>query len=89
MLIFQIASKHLENRLYLKGGKGGSSDGGAKAAAEAQKYQADLQNQQFNTIMNNLAPFTPLAQQYIGQLQGLSSLEGQNRSEERRGGTEG
>jgi hypothetical protein len=77
MLIFQIASKHLENRLHLKGGKGGSSDGGAKAAAESQKYAADLQNQQFERIMNGLAPFTPLAQQYITQLQGLSTLEGQ------------
>lgn len=76
MLIFQLASKHLENRLYLKGGKGG--DGGAKAAANAQQYAADLQNQQFNTIMNNLAPFTPLAQQYVSQLQGLSTLQGQN-----------
>ncbi|EHU6242439.1 DNA transfer protein [Salmonella enterica] len=79
MLIFQIASKHLDNRLYLKGGKGGS-DGGAKAAANAQKYAADLQNQQFNTIMNNLKPFTPLADKYIGSLEGLSSLEGQGQA---------
>lgn len=28
--------------------------------------------------MNNLAPFTPLAQQYVSQLQNLSSLQGQN-----------
>ncbi|BBQ67236.1 DNA transfer protein [Klebsiella quasipneumoniae] len=61
-----------------KGGKGGSSSNGAKEAAEATKYSADLQNEQFNRIMNNLAPFTPLAQQYIGQLQGLSTLDGQN-----------
>lgn len=59
------------------GGKGGSNSG-AKASANAQKYAADLQNQQFDRIMNNLAPFTPLAQQYITQLQGLSTLEGQN-----------
>lgn len=77
MLIFQIASKHLENRLYLKGGKGGG-DNGARAAADANRYAADLQNQQFNQIMNNLAPFTPLAQQYVSQLQGLSTLQGQN-----------
>lgn len=38
-----------------KGGKGGA-DKSAKYAAEAQKYAADLQNQQFNTIMNNLKP---------------------------------
>lgn len=61
-----------------KGGKGGS-DKSAKYAAEAQKYAADLQNQQFNTIMNNLKPFTPLAEKYVGSLENLSSLEGQVR----------
>ncbi len=44
------------------------------------KYAADLQNQQFNTIMNNLKPFTPLADKYIGSLEGLSSLEGQGQA---------
>jgi hypothetical protein len=48
-----------------KGGKGGSSDKSAKYAAESQKYVADLQNQQWQTIMKNLAPFTPLAEQYV------------------------
>lgn len=60
-----------------KGGKGGGGDGGAGAAADATKYAADLQNQQFERILGNLAPFTPLAQQYIGQLQNLSTLGGQ------------
>lgn len=78
MLIFQLASKHLENRLYLKGGKGG--DGGASAQAKAINKQTDLQKQQWQTVMNNLAPFTPLAQQYIGQLQNLSSLQGQGQA---------
>ncbi|EHB7393082.1 DNA transfer protein, partial [Shigella flexneri] len=63
-----------------KGGKGGSSDKSAKYAAEAQKYAADLQNQQWQTIMKNLAPFTPLAEQYVNQLQNLSSLEGQGQA---------
>ena len=63
-----------------KGGKGGSSDKSAKYAAEAQKYAADLQNQQFNTIMNNLKPFTPLADKYVGSLENLSSLEGQSQA---------
>lgn len=62
-----------------KGGKGGS-DKSAKYAAEAQKYAADLQNQQFNTIMNNLKPFTPLADKYVGSLENLSSLEGQGQA---------
>ncbi|ELY4566608.1 DNA transfer protein [Cronobacter sakazakii] len=76
MLIFQLASKHLENLLYLKGGKGG--DGGASAQAKAINKQTDLQREQWQTVMNNLAPFTPLAQQYVSQLQNLSSLQGQN-----------
>ncbi|EKS2355536.1 DNA transfer protein [Salmonella enterica] len=63
-----------------KGGKGGSSSSGAKEAAKATQYAADLQNQQFNTIMNNLKPFTPLADKYIGSLEGLSSLEGQGQA---------
>ena len=63
-----------------KGGKGGSSDKSAKYAAEAQKYAADLQNQQFNTIMNNLKLFTPLAGKYVGSLENLSSLEGQGQA---------
>ncbi|EBH7992732.1 DNA transfer protein [Salmonella enterica subsp. enterica serovar 4,12:i:-] len=63
-----------------KGGKGGSSDKSAKYAAEAQKYAADLQNKQFNTIMNNLKPFTPLADKYLGSLENLSSLEGQGQA---------
>ncbi|HBN1732289.1 TPA: DNA transfer protein [Escherichia coli] len=62
-----------------KGGKGGS-DKSAKYAAEAQKYAANLQNQQWQTIMKNLAPFTPLAEQYVSQLQNLSSLQGQGQA---------
>lgn len=76
MLIFQIASKHLENRLHLKGGKGG--DSGSKAQANALNKSTDLQANQWNTIMQNLAPFTPLAQQYVSQLQNMSTLQGQN-----------
>ena len=30
--------------------------------------------------MQNLAPFTPLAQQYVSQLQGLSTLQGQGQA---------
>lgn len=59
-----------------KGGKGG--DGGAKAQAQATNNATALQREQWQTVMNNLAPFTPLAQQYIGQLQNLSTLDGQN-----------
>ncbi|HIE4798958.1 TPA: DNA transfer protein [Serratia marcescens] len=58
-----------------KGGKGG--DGGAGAQADAINKQLDLQREQWETIMGNLAPFTPLAQLGVGQLQGLSTLQGQ------------
>lgn len=62
-----------------KGGKGGG-DNGAGAQAEAMKYSADLQNDQFNRIMANLAPFTDYAQKYVGQMANLSTLEGQNQA---------
>ena len=56
---------------YLKGGGG---DGGQAAAT---KQATQLQREQWQTVMSNLAPFTPLAQQGVSQLQGLSSLSGQ------------
>ncbi|QZN94110.1 DNA transfer protein [Symbiopectobacterium purcellii] len=60
-----------------KGGKGGGNSGAdAQAAATAQATA--LQREQWQTVMNNLAPFTPLAKQYVTQLQDLSSLSGQN-----------
>ncbi|SQC20871.1 Uncharacterised protein [Klebsiella pneumoniae] len=75
MLIFQIANKHLSKAVYRKGG-----DGGAGAQADATKQATALQREMWQTNMQNLAPFTPLAQQYIGQLQNLSSLSGQQRA---------
>lgn len=79
--IFKLARKIVgEEPLFPeKGGKGGGGGGGGEQAA-AMKYSADLQNEQFNRIMENLAPFTPLAQQYITQMQGLSTLEGQDKA---------
>ncbi|EMP7134731.1 DNA transfer protein [Serratia marcescens] len=55
----------------------GGGDNGAGAQADATNRGIDLQREMWQTNMQNLAPFTPLAQQYIGQLQGLSSLQGQ------------
>ncbi|AKP34718.1 hypothetical protein [Yersinia aleksiciae] len=75
MLIFQLMNKVRDRAVYCKGGGG---DNGAGAQADAINKQTDLQRQQWQTVMNNLAPFTPLASQYINQLQGLSTLEGQN-----------
>ncbi len=73
MLIHQIAHKHLSKAVYCKGG-----DGGAGAQAKATQKGIDLQREMWQTNMQNLAPFTPLAQQYVSQLQGLSTLQGQN-----------
>jgi outer membrane lipoprotein SlyB len=72
-----ILSEHFRNKLngfigYRKGG-----DNGAGAQADAMNKSTDLQRQQWQQVMNNLAPFTPLAQQYVGQLQNLSTLDGQ------------
>ncbi|MBX6951322.1 DNA transfer protein [Providencia rettgeri] len=60
-----------------KGGKGGGGSNGAGEQAAAMKYAADLQKEQVDRVMNGLAPFTPLAGQYINQLQNLASPEGQ------------
>lgn len=76
MLIHQIANKHLSRAVYCKGG--GGSDAGAKAQAKATQQGIDLQREMWQTNMKNLAPFTPLAKQYVQQLQGLSTLQGQN-----------
>lgn len=73
MIIHQIANKHLNKAVYCKGG----GDGGSKAQAKATQQGIDLQREMWQTNMQNLAPFTPLAQQYVQQLQGLSTLQGQ------------
>lgn len=73
MLIHQIANKHLNKAVYCKGG----GDGGSKAQAQATQNGIDLQREMWQTNLQNLAPFTPLAQQFVQQLQGLSTLQGQ------------
>lgn len=73
MLIHQIAHKHLNKAVYQKGG----GDNGAGAQADATKKGIELQREMWQTNMQNLAPFTPLAQQYVSQLQNLSTLQGQ------------
>lgn len=73
MLIHQIANKHLSKAVYQKGG----GDNGAGAQADATKKGIELQREMWQTNMQNLAPFTPLAQQYVSQLQNLSTLQGQ------------
>ncbi|MCL5634817.1 DNA transfer protein [Enterobacter vonholyi] len=78
MLIHQIANKHLNRAVYCKGGGGSNNNAGMKAQANATQKGIDLQRQMWQTNMKNLAPFTPLAKQYVQQLQGLSALQGQN-----------
>ena len=78
MLIHQIANKHLNRAVYCKGGGGSNNNAGMKAQANATQKGIDLQRQMWQTNMKNLAPFTPLAKQYVQQLQGLSTLQGQN-----------
>lgn len=58
----------------------GGGDGGAGAQADATKQATELQREMWQTNMQNLAPFTPLAQQYVNQLQNLSTLDGQGQA---------
>lgn len=60
------------------GGKGGSSSSGQKAAAQATQYASDLQNQQFNRVMEQLAPYAAAGLPALQQIQQLSTLDGQN-----------
>lgn len=73
ILTQQFKSSLLPMSGYMKGG----GDNGAGAQADATRQATDLQREQWQTVMNGLAPFTPLAQQGVSQLQNLSSLSGQ------------
>lgn len=73
ILTEQFKSSLLPMSGLMKGG----GDSGAGAQADATRQATQLQRDQWQTIMNNLAPFTPLAQQGVSQLQGLSTLQGQ------------
>lgn len=74
MLIFQISNKYLNNAVLAKGGDGGAS----KAQAKTQQQAIDLQRQQWNTVMNNLKPYSQAGLPALQQLQGLTTLGGQN-----------
>lgn len=60
---------------YCKGG-----DGGAGAQADATRQATALQREQWETVMKNLAPYMHAGQPALEQLQGLSTLEGQNKA---------
>lgn len=72
-----ISEKFRNSLLPMHGYMKGGGDGGAGAQADATREATALQREIWQTTMNNLAPFTPMAQQYIGQMQNLSTLEGQ------------
>ncbi|HAT2215893.1 TPA: DNA transfer protein [Citrobacter freundii] len=76
MLIIQIANKHLNRTVYEKGGDGGAS----KAQAQAQQQAIDLQRDQWNTVMNNLKPYAEVGIPALQGLQGLMTLEGQDKA---------
>lgn len=76
MLITQIANKHLNRAVYAKGGDGGAS----KAQAQAQQQAIDLQRDQWNTVMNNLKPYAEVGLPALQGLQGLMTLEGQDKA---------
>lgn len=72
-----ISEKFRNSLLPMHGYMKGGGDGGAGAQADATREATALQREIWQTTMNNLAPFTPMAQQYVGQMQNLSTLEGQ------------
>ncbi|MBS3834865.1 DNA transfer protein [Proteus mirabilis] len=72
-----ISEKFRNSLLPMHGYMKGGGDGGAGAQADATREATALQREIWQTTMNNLAPFTPMAQHYVGQMQNLSTLEGQ------------
>ncbi|QGX93094.1 DNA transfer protein [Tatumella sp. TA1] len=68
--------------MLLSGYQTGLHKGGAGKAASAQSDATnrgiDLQRDQWQTVMNNLKPYSAVGIPALQQLQGLSSLQGQN-----------
>lgn len=73
-IISRIQNMALPMHGYMKGGGG---DNGAGAQADATNRATDLQREMWQTTMNNLSPFTDMAQKYSGMMQNLASPEGQ------------
>lgn len=69
---------NFKNKLNPSNGlmKGGDNGAGAQAAATQQATA--LQREQWQTVMNNLAPYMQAGQPALQQLQSLSTLQGQN-----------
>ncbi len=56
---------------------GGSGDNGAKEQARASREAIDLQREQWNRVMQNLAPYMKVGAPALNQLQNLMTLDGQ------------
>ncbi|WP_226020035.1 DNA transfer protein [Serratia symbiotica] len=75
-----VLTEQFKNTLQPHHGLMKGGDNGAGAQADATRQSIGLQREMWQTNLQNLAPFTPLAQQYVGQLQGLSTLGGQQQA---------
>lgn len=71
-----------KKEMLLSGYQAGLHKGGSSAASSAQADATnrgiDLQRDQWQTVMNNLKPYMAVGQPALQQLQGLSTLSGQN-----------
>ncbi|HGJ5884747.1 DNA transfer protein [Arsenophonus nasoniae] len=59
---------------------GGGGDNGAKEQARASREAIDLQREQWNRVMQNLAPYMGVGAPALSQLQNLISPEGQTQA---------
>lgn len=64
----------------LQGYQGKGGDGGAGAQADATRQATALQREQWETVMKKLEPYMQAGRPALEQLQGLSTLEGQNKA---------
>lgn len=74
-----VLTQSFQNKLHTFNGlmKGGG-DNGAGAQAAATQQATALQREQWQTVMNNHAPYMQAGQPALQQLQSLSTLQGQN-----------
>ncbi|HGJ5884777.1 DNA transfer protein [Arsenophonus sp.] len=59
---------------------GGSGDNGASEQARASREAIDLQRDQWNQVMQNLAPYMKVGAPALGELQNLMTLDGQGQA---------
>lgn len=59
---------------------GSSGDNGASEQARASREAIDLQRDQWNQVMQNLAPYMKVGTPALGELQNLTTLDGQGQA---------